>query len=334
MEFISDVANGGDSGKPSVFEIIAQCKMNDLLEPALRHVISVYAYRYPRYLIWILNRHEEVFALIMSVVESHYLRRYGGSFTEHFYGMKRERARKIDGSSALTPGDRFRSLIFLVGLPLVKARLDQYYEKASGGAAARLLGPGFNMDDDDDDEEEEQVNEQASDTGSQYDHDDDQDPQEGIEDRYYIAYMFDKTSYNSPWLHLIGLQVRRLTMQDYRNMDTSKSDKNPLLAPSNGSPIRFVRNIIAKMLGGGLDFLKVALPMSIFFYKFLEWWYRSDFHKVSKQMPIPPPPNPIKPHPDGVGLPDNPNTCPICKEDRNNPAMLSTGYIDYTAIFS
>ncbi|KAJ1677735.1 ubiquitin-protein ligase peroxin 12, partial [Spiromyces aspiralis] len=148
MEFISDVASGGDTGKPSLFEIIAQRKMNELLEPALRHVTSVCAHRYPRYLVRILNYHEEMFAAIMCIIEGYYLKNYGASFTEHFYGMKRERTRKINGVSAMTGGDRAKSLLFLVGLPLAKARLDQYYEKISGGAAARLLGQDF-VDDED-----------------------------------------------------------------------------------------------------------------------------------------------------------------------------------------
>ncbi|KAJ2127787.1 ubiquitin-protein ligase peroxin 12, partial [Coemansia sp. RSA 921] len=79
MEFMSDMLSGADSGKPSLFEIVAQHKMSELLEPALRHVTSVYAHRYPRYLVRILNWHEEVYAALMLAVERHYLRNYGGS---------------------------------------------------------------------------------------------------------------------------------------------------------------------------------------------------------------------------------------------------------------
>lgn len=28
-----------------------------------------------------------------------------------------------------------------------------------------------------------------------------------------------------------------------------------------------------------IEFLKVLLPMSIFFFKFLEWWYSSEFSR-------------------------------------------------------
>jgi peroxin-12 len=40
MEFFSDV--GGDPLKPSLFELIAQEQLRDLLQPALKYVLSVW----------------------------------------------------------------------------------------------------------------------------------------------------------------------------------------------------------------------------------------------------------------------------------------------------
>ncbi|KAJ2782576.1 ubiquitin-protein ligase peroxin 12 [Coemansia javaensis] len=337
MEFMSDVLGGADAGKPSLFEIVAQHKMSSLLEPALRHVTSVCAHRYPRYLVRVLSWHEEAYAAAMLLVERHYLRNYGGSFTEHFYGTKRVRARTIRGSSAMTRADEWRSLVFLIGLPLAKARLDQLYERLSGGAAARLLGGAFAQS--------------AGDDG-----DDDGAPRPGVRGRldaarriatrlfkryyphanfayhmatavYYVAYMFDRTDYNSPWLHLLGLQVRRMSADDYRALDARGPAASGLEAPPNGSPLRAARNLVARLLAGGLDLLRVALPLSIFFYRFLEWWYRSDFHRRLQQAPIPPPPMPLRPHPDGLAVPDDQARCPICEKPRTNPAMAPSGYV-------
>ncbi|KAJ1666006.1 ubiquitin-protein ligase peroxin 12 [Coemansia sp. RSA 1813] len=341
MEFMSDMLGGADAGKPSLFEIVAQHKMNELLEPALRHVTSVYAHRYPRYLIRILNWHEEAYAALMLLVERHYLRNYGGSFTEHFYGYKRVRAHKIRGSSSLTRPDIWGSLIFLVGLPLAKSRMDQYYETVSGGEAARLLGPEFSQ------AELGSGNEPAvagGSTGSNlrcrlialkealkryfkryYPHAN--FVYHMATALYYIAYMFDRTDYNSPWLRILGLKVRRLSASDYRAMDTRGAPKSSLLAPSNGSVLRFMRNLVARILTGGLDFLKVLLPLSIFFYRFLEWWYRSDFHKQVQKDPVPPPPMPLKPHPNGVAVPEDQSICPLCEKPRTNPAMAPSGYV-------
>ncbi|KAJ2386331.1 ubiquitin-protein ligase peroxin 12 [Coemansia sp. RSA 2611] len=340
MEFMSDMLGGGDSGRPSLFEIVAQHKMGELLEPALQHVTSVYAHRYPRYLVRLLNWHEEAYAALMLLVERHYLRNYGASFTEHFYGMKRVRTRRIGGNDGMTPGDMWRSLVFLVGLPLIKSRLDQRYERASGGEAARLLGGAFARADNEPRAE--------ADAGAE--------GLAGVRQRlhavwyaaerafrryyphancmyhlatalYYVAYMFDRTDYNSPWLHLLGLQVRRLSAADYRAMDARGPATSGLAAPANGTALRATRNMVARLLAGGLDALKALLPLSIFFYRFLEWWYRSDFHKRVQQAPAPEPPKPPKPHPDGVEVPEDQALCPLCRNPRTNPAMAPSGYV-------
>ncbi|KAJ2335565.1 ubiquitin-protein ligase peroxin 12 [Coemansia sp. RSA 2673] len=140
--------------------------------------------------------------------------------------------------------------------------------------------------------------------------------------------MFDRTNYNSPWLHILGLQVRRMTAADYRAMSEKGAVKSDLAAPANGSALRFMRNVVARFLSGGLDFLKVLLPLSIFFYRFLEWWYQSDFHKKVQMAPAPPPPMPLKPHPDGIAVPKDQT------KQRTNPAAAPSGYVFcYPCIF-
>lgn len=104
---------------------------------------QVFAQRYPRYLLRIVNRHEEFYALLMFFVERHYLRTQGASFTlsdwelsqhgtlgasfsENFYGLKRrrrpifetERAQAAVGSvpagEKLRGREVWRSMMFLV----------------------------------------------------------------------------------------------------------------------------------------------------------------------------------------------------------------------------
>ena len=94
MDFFHEY--GGDPLKPSLFELVAQEQLRDLLQPALKYVLSVsptvtttqstgasieyspqvFAQRHPRYLLRIVNRHEEFYAVIMLYVERHYLRKY------------------------------------------------------------------------------------------------------------------------------------------------------------------------------------------------------------------------------------------------------------------
>jgi len=96
MEFYNDF--GGDPLKPSLFELVAQEQLRDLLQPALKYILSVcpsrdasahntsltvtvtcqvFAQQYPRYLLRIVNKHEEFYALLMLFVERHYLKTYG-----------------------------------------------------------------------------------------------------------------------------------------------------------------------------------------------------------------------------------------------------------------
>jgi peroxin-12 len=71
-----------------------------------------------------------------------------GSFTENFYGLKRERTisspplprttarvpRKVSERTKLRTVDIYKSLFMLVGVPYLKAKLDDLYEIHSGGA--------------------------------------------------------------------------------------------------------------------------------------------------------------------------------------------------------
>ncbi|KAJ1897287.1 ubiquitin-protein ligase peroxin 12 [Kickxella alabastrina] len=327
MEFMADMLGGADAGKLSVFELVAQHKMAELLEPAVRHITAVYAHRYPRYLVRVLNWHEEVFAALMVAVERHYLRRYGASFAEHFYGAKRVRTRRIGGSGSLTRGDQWASVALLVGVPLVKSRLDQYYDRISGGDAARLLGGAFAQADD--------AGAGADSSGATrlqrlrasakhafrrlYPHAN--FAYHAAAALYYVAYTFDRTRYSSPALHVLGLQLRRLSAADHRAMDARAA--TAVATASSGSLLRLLR-IGA---GGALDVLKTALPLAIFFYRFLEWWHRSDFHRRAQQPPMPPPPKLLPPHPDGVAVPGDQALCPLCCRPRTNPAMAPTGYV-------
>ncbi|KAF9310349.1 ubiquitin-protein ligase peroxin 12 [Podila horticola] len=354
MEFMSNLGGGAQADRPSLFELIAQDKMREMLEPALRYVIAVYAQRYPRYLIRIVNRYEEFYAILMFFVERHYLREYGASFAENFYGLKRLRAPRavkpsksssIDdesiaaaaasaaipssiGSKKLDNRDIRKSLLFLIGLPYVKCKLDEYYEKISGGEAARLFGDEFTQEEEDLTGQPLLVRSKAMaikvfKKGYPY-----------VNALYqlsilahYIGYLYNKTPFYSPWLRLIGIEVKRMSAADYREIQ--QKAKSAPRRPANSLRESLQNNVLG-LLSGSLDFLKVLLPMSIFFFKFLEWWYQSDYYRKAStagDTAEVPPPARIKPHPDGLPLPRAANICPICLKSITNPTALSSGYV-------
>ncbi|KAG1448633.1 hypothetical protein G6F56_008888 [Rhizopus delemar] len=141
--------------------------------------------------------------------------------------------------------------------------------------------------------------------------------------------MFEKTKYYTPWLHLIGIEVKRMGMDDYRDHYEKTANIN-----SPGISLKRPLGSMVTILGKAIDFLKVLLPMSIFFFKFLEWWYSSEFSRGNAfkqgengECTIPPPEK-IKPHPKGTAIPSSPNTCPLCLNSPiNNPTAMPSGYV-------
>ncbi|KAJ1983464.1 ubiquitin-protein ligase peroxin 12 [Dimargaris verticillata] len=269
MEFMSDILGTNEAAQPSLFELIAQDKLRDLLKPALSYALA-----------------DEVFAALMVVVEKNYLEQFGSSFAENIYGLKRVRINPVGRSHQLIRLDIYKSLAFLVGLPYLKEKLDLWYSQRSGGAAASLLGDQW-------------------------------EPPE-------LAAL-PPTVYYTPWLHLMRLRVQRMTMSDYMG----QSIQQALPLSSHGPTTRLGRlyQLVARLASLGLGFLKVLLPMSVFFFRFLEWWYSSDFYKASQNIPIPPPPPSLAPHPNGIAVPKEPQLCPLCQQPRTNPAILpDSGY--------
>lgn len=345
---MSALVSQEDAYRPSLFELVAQEKLKELLQPAVQYILAIYAQRYPRLLLRVVNNHEEFYAALMLLVERHYLKEWGGSFAENFYGLKRVSTAHLDSikfnspinartSPALTTREISKSLLVLVGLPYVKCRLDLLYQKVSGGSAASILG---------DSEREEMEAEELANPDTK--------PMRKLAIRlirlfrkvypiinflyygsnlaYNVAYLFGKTRYYTPWLHLLGLEVKRMSMNDYRaHYDKTAAGAAQASFSLFKNPLGSLATVFSKVI----EFLKVLLPMSIFFFKFLEWWYSSEFSRGNtgkqgdeeNENAVPPPEN-IKPDPRGTKLPKTSNTCPLCLTSPiNNPTALPSGYV-------
>ncbi|OIW32222.1 putative peroxisome biosynthesis protein (PAS10/Peroxin-12) [Coniochaeta ligniaria NRRL 30616] len=298
MEFITSLRHSTfDPHKPSLFELLSEAQLSSLLPPTLRYLLTVLTQRHPRYLLRVLNSFDELYALLFLAVERHYLLTRGGSFTEHFYGLKRERCltREIPRAGAAAPelvrdatrlrsGDVWRNLAVLVGVPYLKRKLDEAFEIEAPRAA--VLGRSYTT--------------LSADAGVReklrfyyrlflrrvY---------PSVNALYYLsllafnlAYLFDRSKYHSPLLWLVGTRVRRMGAADYNAIEML--GKSAPGAGQRPGSVFSPRNLSARMLGG----LSVLLPTSIFALKFLEWWYASDFAKqltrrAAESLDLPPP---------------------------------------------
>lgn len=298
MEFIGALRGDGfDDQKPSLFELLSEQQLSSLLPPTLRYLLVHATHRSPRYLLPVLNSFDELYALLMLLVERHYLLTRGGSFTEHFYGLKRERAlaAEIPRASARAPAvvrdtlklgraDVWRNLAIMVGLPYLKRKLDEGYEV---NAPRALLGTAYTS---------LPANATWRDKIKHYYRWFLRHIYPSVNAAYYfallafnLAYLFDNSKYHSPFLWLISTRVRRMTGADYAAIKALGEDRGKGATPG-GVSLFSPKDMGSKVLSS----LSVLLPTSIFALKFLEWWYASDFAKqlsrrAAESLDLPPP---------------------------------------------
>ncbi|KAI0047270.1 cyclin-dependent protein kinase inhibitor [Auriscalpium vulgare] len=351
MEFFNDI--GGDPLKPSLFELVAQEQLRDLLQPALKYVLSVFAQRYPRYLLRVVNRHEEFYAAIMLFVERHYLRTHNASFAENFYGLKRrrkpffetERARASVGG--ISPEDKLRSreilrsLLTLVGIPYLRAKAQDYFEELGGGIDHDIL--------------DTESGSHVRDTHTEASHATTSETMERLTRpqtfrarlkefyrqtypwlnmtfevwllAYNVAYLFDKSPFHRPWLSWVGVDVRRLGIDDFRLAASNDRQKGVDVLHES---------LLRRLLRGGprllLESFRILLPTAIFFIKFLEWWYSPSSParalSTSPLGPAIPPPRMLPPHPKGIAVDGKMyGYCPLCQTPITNATALPSGYV-------
>jgi len=275
------VSSGDDRYRPSFFELAAQEQLRDLLQPVVRYLLSVLATRYPRYLLRFSNRHEETYAALMFVIERHYLNTWSASFAENFYGMKRRRRPGVSSERAqaavelFTDHEKLRkreirwSLFFIIGIPYIRSKLDDLYERLGGGVESDLFNDRPHAD-------SRQIEAHRSNRlvrarkrlasvfkilwpyiSKSYEY---------VLLAYNIGYLFDKTPYYRPWLHWLGIDLRRMSEQDYRKASAAQNSlrSSPFQAdPRTGTKPSIGKIILRSLLlapQAALNALKVLLP--------------------------------------------------------------------------
>merc|ERR1711879_55007 len=157
-----------------------------------------------------LNYCDEIFYTCQLFVERFYLQNYDSSFSENFYTLRRSSTSGTGQkeNSSLTRAQRWRSLAFLVLIPYIKCKLDAHFKRISGrdegedgeigvpapepeGKFSKLihkmlviLYPYFNL------------------------------IYEGTLLVYQIGYMHDFTRYYDWFLHLQGIEIKRMLLPE------------------------------------------------------------------------------------------------------------------------
>eukprot|EP01122_Echinamoeba_exundans_P007236 TRINITY_DN2175_c0_g1_i1.p1 TRINITY_DN2175_c0_g1~~TRINITY_DN2175_c0_g1_i1.p1 ORF type:complete len:359 (+),score=52.42 TRINITY_DN2175_c0_g1_i1:69-1145(+) len=314
--------NTTDASHPSFFEMFIQTQMMPSLKPALKYVLAVLSQKYPR-IEGSLKWADEIFYGALFVIERHYLKNYDGSFSENFYGLRRAPV-TVDGKAPPpTRAQKQASLFFLVIVPYLKDKLDQYYARRFGGGHEHDFGysAAYYV-----------ARDQANQSrlwkfllvlfkkfypalSAIY---------EGIFFVYQLLYMYNHTVFYTPFLHLQGLTVKRVSAHDLMQQSQREATKKMLR-----SNLGLLKTLLLSFSDAGhklLDFFKYLLPTTIFVFKFLEWWY-SENRLSTNAEPIPPPPDAPKKSSGGAVVPKDKTICPLCNNKRTNPAMSVGGFV-------
>ncbi|KAI5308805.1 ubiquitin-protein ligase peroxin 12, partial [Ascosphaera atra] len=308
MEYMPALRGEIDDLKPSLFEILSENQLSDLIAPSIRYLLATATHRHPRYLLRALNSFDELYALLSLIIERYYLKTFGGSFTENFYDLKRERvlrtkngevvraqlgaAAPVRESLKLKGVDVWKNLAVIVGIPYLKRKLDESYDIHVAPTAALAAAGG---------------GEEEGASGPRFRPDDSLPPNATLKQRfmhyykwflrnvypslsaaYYfstlafsLAYLFDNTKYSSPFLWLIGTRIRRLGPADHMAIETALNPAaNAAAGKTRPGQAWWRRYVSSEALQAPmLKSLKMLLPASIFALKFLEWWHASDFSR-------------------------------------------------------
>jgi len=315
-----------DASRPTFFEMIAQERMLAAFKPAIKYTLTIIAQRRPSF-IRLVEYHEELMLLAGLFFESHYLKHCDATFSENFYGLRRAKIisnkSKLHSNSTdeLTSLDRHFSLVLTVVIPYIKAKLDNLYKDLTGNSVSLLIPNNIPVDTGRDLSLWKRIYLQVYPLfNATY---------EGLFFIYQLFYIFNYTRFYTPFLHLQRLEVKRLSLKDMvmqanniiekRNKSTSQIKGNSFIATFWKIFIRITYSIA--------DYAKYILPLTIFFFRFFEWWYAEN-RVQARSLPIPAPPDPPKiPSISSVAVPTDKNICPLCNKTRSNTAMTTSGYV-------
>lgn len=272
---------GGNPLRPSLFELFAQDALDALLAPSLRHIISTLGRGRVTYA-------DELAAGLLLLMQHHHLSRYDASIAEHFYGLLRHTA---GGDAPLRRTHTWRSLAMLVGLPYVARKIlaaatapaaasaavapDMSADARPAGAPPRSSGPHRTL------RVAAGVARSAAQGLLQA------QPLARIRRAwlalcmlYQLAYLFGRTRYFSPALHLCGVYLQRAIASDRMAQEMSAAER----LRSTGR--------VHRALSATVETFRALLPVAMFFLQFLEWHFALQQHGTLSPLDRGPGPGP------------------------------------------
>lgn len=290
--------------QPSIFDVLAEESFAGTLKPAIKYLFTFLSAQYPGKFSKPIQWFDEIYLLFDAGLQNYYLKHYGASFSENFYGFKR-----IFQSSGSVPCRGFakiQSLLFLVAFPYLRVKLRKLYDRLSlllesypkqrqveplGVWLARLLLPVFS----------------------------------GLKLIFSIwsfilqfTYITSKSSVHSPLLLLSNVRLENLSSAD---MAVLKGTSSPPSRKLFWHIVYGIPFVISRMFGYFLFFVQF---LDVFYNSDLGTQLRSTVGNVSQR--IPPAPHTALKETSVHSL--ETHICPLCLQQRVDDTVLSvSGYV-------
>ncbi|TKR81189.1 hypothetical protein L596_015104 [Steinernema carpocapsae] len=125
--FLSQNQQNQVGTQPSIFDLLAQESLMGSLKPSLKHLVNFLAFAYPGRFRHCNAYFEELYTSFSFLMENYFLSKYGATFAENFYSMKRISTETEKPVSEWR--ERAKTLAIVVVLPYIRDKIDKYHEK-------------------------------------------------------------------------------------------------------------------------------------------------------------------------------------------------------------
>ncbi|KAG8238334.1 hypothetical protein J437_LFUL018619 [Ladona fulva] len=278
--------------KPSIFELLAQESLASTIHPSCTQLAKFLILRNPDKFGWLSKWFEEVYFVLDLVVQYHYLRKHGASFSENFYGLMR-----ISTSGKITSRHLVYSLFQIVVTRYLRTKFEQWVEKRKQEVGVTNEREGWRN-------KVDKIIIQA--------HGLCHAAWEGICIGQILSYMSGSSNSHNPLLSLAHLTLAESSSESERDWHWkniwNRESLGRLRIPY------FMLAVTGKMLSHSLE-------IGAFFLQFLHWWNQEGGKAKFVELPIPEPPKVDCKNKTFMGK------CPLCLGPRRLETVLPvSGY--------
>jgi len=241
--------------KPSIFEVVASDSLNQTFQPAILRLCNSLASINPEKYGWIVRYYDELFLLLNGAVQQYYIRVYGGSLSEVFYGLCRT---TWSTPEKLTKASKISIFVCLVILPYLRTKIEKKTKKWQQQLEDLPISVKHRI-------MKENINKIWNGSVAIYD---------CLQIFQYISYMANSSKSHSLLLRAIQMNLTYLPTDE--QIEWSWSD----LLKGNIKHSAMITSFIFR-----------GLELSAFFLQFIQWWQNEASQGNLTNLPVPDPPN-------------------------------------------